>query len=65
MFQKSKSSDSAGVNLSDYLTETERKRLLANLHHLSVWVGVPPPKRPLGGKRAHRRQLPAIKVTGM
>lgn len=44
MVQKSKSSDLAGENLSDYLTESERTKLLANLHHLSVWVGVQPPE---------------------
>ena len=31
-------------DINDYLTEAERKRLLASLHHVLVWVGVKEPE---------------------
>ena len=31
-------------DISDYLTEAERKKLLASLHHALVWVGVKEPE---------------------
>ena len=30
--------------INDYLTEEERKKLLASLHHVLVWVGVREPE---------------------
>jgi hypothetical protein len=33
-----------GRDISDYLTEEERKKLLASLHHALVWVGVKEPE---------------------
>ncbi len=32
-------------DIIDYLTEAERKRLLASLHHFLVWVGVKEPEQ--------------------
>ena len=31
-------------DINDYLTEAERKKLLASLHHVLVWVGVKEPE---------------------
>lgn len=33
-----------GKDIADYLTEAERARLLASLHHFLVWVGVAEPE---------------------
>lgn len=33
-----------GRDINDYLTEEERKKLLASLHHVLVWVGVKEPE---------------------
>jgi hypothetical protein len=32
-------------DINDYLTEVERKKLLASLHHVLVWVGVKEPEQ--------------------
>jgi hypothetical protein len=32
------------LDIDDYLTEEERRKLLASLHHLLVWVGVKEPE---------------------
>jgi hypothetical protein len=36
--------DATKIQDSDYLTETERKKLLANLHRVLVWVGSKEPE---------------------
>ena len=36
--------DDATIQEADYLTETERRRLLANLHKVLVWVGSKEPE---------------------
>jgi len=34
----------AGSSLLDHLTDAERRKLLANLHHFSVWIGIQIPE---------------------
>ncbi|OPY53537.1 MAG: hypothetical protein A4E49_01373 [Methanosaeta sp. PtaU1.Bin112] len=37
-------SETEGKSIDDYLTEAERTKLLASLHHFLVWVGVTEPE---------------------
>jgi hypothetical protein len=38
-------SETKGKDIADYLTEAERSKLLASLHHFLVWVGVAEPEQ--------------------
>jgi hypothetical protein len=38
-------SETDGKDIADYLTEAEREKLLASLHHFLVWVGVAEPEQ--------------------
>jgi len=44
LFQRRFMTEIEKNDINDYLTEAERAKLLASLHHFLVWVGVEEPE---------------------
>lgn len=57
MLNSQGSDENVDDDLGDYLTESERRKLLANLHHLSVWIGIQIPEKLNIDKEALEKEM--------
>ena len=52
------------TDLKDYLTDEERNKLVASLHHALVWVGVKEPEELLVDKSQLKQEMEKFHRTG-